>query len=399
MSHPRSRARRPGLPALGVAALLSLTVACAPTPEAPAASPAPTTAAADPTPTPTPSPTPTTARTSAEARVDAMDLRERAASVVMGHVATTDPATAGTYVRENALGGFLLMGANIGADAAEVRRLTGAMVTDPAFPPLVAVDQEGGDVSRLRWDDLPSALTLKDASPETVRDAFAGRAALVADAGANANFGLVADVTDDPGMFIYRRALGTTPEAAATRIAAAVEGEKGTVASTLKHFPGHGAAPGDSHEGIPGSDMSIEQWRQTQAPPFVAGVDAGAEMLMFGHLRYTAVDDAPASLSPEWHRIAREELGFDGVIVSDDLGMLESSGEAAYTDPVDNAVQALAAGTDLVLTVVGTDATTAPRIVDGIVAAVEDGRLPADRLDDAAARVAALRLDLASGAG
>ena len=79
--------------------------------------------------------------------------------------------------------------------------------------------------------------------------------------------------------------------------------------------------------------------------------------------------------------------------------MLESSGEAAYTDPVENAVQALAAGTDLVLTVVGTDATTAPRIVDGIVAAVEDGRLPADRLDDAATRVAALRLDLASGAG
>lgn len=395
--HPRSRAPHRRLTAVGLVALLSLTAACAPTPEAPSASLPPSATSASPTPTPTP--TLTVVPSAAEARVEAMDLRERAASVVMGHVATPDATTVGDYVRGNALGGFLLMGANIGADAAEVRALTGAMVADPAFPPLVAVDQEGGDVSRLRWDDLPSALTLKDAPPEAVRDAFAARAALVADAGANVNFGLVADVTDDPGMFIYRRALGTTPDTAAARVAAAVAGEQGTVASTLKHFPGHGAAPGDSHAGIPGSGMSIEQWRQSEEPPFAAGVDAGAEMLMFGHLRYTAVDDAPASLSSEWHRIAREELSFEGVIVSDDLGMLQSSGEAAYADPVDNAVQALAAGTDLVLTVVGTDASTAPRIVDGIVAAVQDGRLSADRLDDAATRVAALRLDLAAENG
>lgn len=391
-----SRARTRHVFASAAAAALAVSLAaCAP--DGTAASPATAPAASTPAePTATPSPTPTI--DAAAQRVADMDVRERAASVVMGHVATPDPAAVADYVAGNALGGFLLMGANVDGDPADLRALTAALDTDPGFPPLIAIDQEGGDVSRLPWDDLPSGLTLKDAAPDAAREAFRGRAALVAEAGANVNFGLVADVTADPSMFIYRRALGTTPDAAAERIAAAVEGERGTVASTLKHFPGHGAAPGDSHAGIPVTDLTLDQWRQSEAKPFAAGIDAGAELLMFGHLRYTSVDDDPASLSTEWHRIARDDLGFDGVIVSDDLGMLESSGEERYADPVANAVGALAAGTDLVLTVVGTDATTAPRIVDGIVAAVDEGRLPAARLDEAATRVAELRLQLGTAA-
>ena len=128
--------------------------------------------------------------------------------------------------------------------------------------------------------------------------------------------------------------------------------------------------------------------------PFAAGIEAGAPLLMFGHLRYRAVDAAPASLSAEWHRIARDELGFTGVAVTDDLGMLKASGEAQYRDPVANAVAALAAGNDLVLSVMFTTPDSAGRIVDGIVAAVESGALPAARLDEAATRVAGLRLEL-----
>jgi beta-N-acetylhexosaminidase len=286
------------------------------------------------------------------------------------------------------------------ADEGALRAVTTAMTTDAAFPPLLAIDQEGGDVSRLSWDDLPSARTLRSAAPDETRDAFAARAALVARAGIDVNFGIVADVTADPGMFISRRALGTDPTAGAERVAAAVAGEGGQVLSTLKHFPGHGAAPGDSHAGIPQTDETRERWRATDAVPFAAGIRAGAPVLMFGHLRYSAVDAAPASLSAEWHRIAREELGFTGVSVTDDLGMLQASGEPAYADPVANAVQALAAGNDMVLAVVFTDEGSAGRIVDGIVAAVDAGVLPAARLDEAATRVAQLRLERADlGAG
>src|SRR3546814_6033834 len=127
--------------------------------------------------------------------------------------------------------------------------------------------------------------------------------------------------SDLRSMFIFRRALGVDPAGAAERVGAAVAGEAGRVASTLKHFPGHGAAPGDSHAGIPETGETLDEWRDSDALPFAAGIDAGAPLLMYGHLRYTAVDPAPASLSPEWHRIAREDLGFPGVSVTEDLGV------------------------------------------------------------------------------
>jgi beta-N-acetylhexosaminidase len=324
-----------------------------------------------------------------------MSLRERAASVVMGHIPTTDTEALHGYMAADGLGGFLLMGANVPDDEAALRGITEALVVDPALPPLIAVDQEGGDVSRLAWDDFPAPYQLQTAAAGEVQAAYAGRAQLLRAAGIPVNFGIVADVTADSGAFIHRRILGTTPEAAAERVAAAVRGEQGTVLSTLKHFPGHGAAAGDSHSSIPTTTKSIDEWRATDAVPFRAGIDAGAPLLMFGHLAFTAVDPAPASMSPEWHRIAREELGFEGVTITDDLGMLEASGLPQYADPVANAVTALAAGNDMVLTVVYSTPDTATRIVDGIVAAVESGALPAERLDEAATRVMELRMAVA----
>ncbi|WP_349427425.1 glycoside hydrolase family 3 N-terminal domain-containing protein [Microbacterium sp. LWS13-1.2] len=369
-----------------VVALAAMCTSCASTPAVtPSASPS-RTASAEPEPSPTPEATP------AEAAVATMSLRERAGSVVMGHIPTTDAAALHAYMESSGAGGFLLMGANIPRDEAALRAITAALTVDPARPPLVAVDQEGGDVSRLPWDAFPAPLDLQQADPSAAEAAFAGRAALVRQAGIPVNFGIVADVTADADSFIHRRVLGTTPDAASERVAAAVRGEEGSVFSTLKHFPGHGAAPGDSHTAIPSTALTLDQWRAADALPFAAGIDAGAEMLMFGHLAYTAVDPAPASLSPEWHRLAREELGFDGVTITDDLGMLQGSGQPQYADPVANAVAALAAGNDMVLTVVYSSPDTAPRVIDGIVAAVESGALPADRLEDAATRVMELRL-------
>lgn len=321
-----------------------------------------------------------------------MDLRERARTVVTGATAGTDPAHLASYVRDGPRG-MILMGGNVPDDPDMLRSLTTAIRSVEAPAPLIAIDQEGGDVSRLPWDEGPSALTLKDADPAAVEAAFADRARLLTEAGATVNFGIVADVPRGEGSFIYRRAFGTDPARAADLVAAAVTGH-GEFAATLKHFPGHGAAEGDSHATIPETDMALDDWRAHDALPFAAGIDAGADLVMTGHLRFTAVDDAPASLSPEWHRILRDELGFDGVVVTDDLGMLLSSGEDAYADPVANAVHALDAGADLVLMIAGSDDETATRIVDGIVAAVEAGELDADRLREAAERVVALRMGL-----
>ncbi|KDA06246.1 glycosyl hydrolase family 3 [Microbacterium sp. CH12i] len=328
--------------------------------------------------------------------VSEMTTAEQAASIVMGHISTHDPAALSTYMAGNGLGGFILMGGNVPGTEADLQTATAALSSDPALPPLIAIDQEGGDVSRLPWDTFAASSTLKDRPAAETAAAFAARASLVARSGANVNFGIVADTTPDPSSFIYSRSLGADPQGAAERVAAAVSAEEPFVASTLKHFPGHGAAPGDSHQLIPSTGLTLDQWHQADALPFIAGIDAGASLLMFGHLDYTAVDDAPASLSARWHQIARDDLGFEGVIVTDDLGMLQSTGLPAYADPVANAVSAVVAGNDLVLTIAHSTPETAGQLAEGIAAAVGSGALPAERLQDAAERVMKLRLELAA---
>lgn len=338
--------------------------------------------------------------TQARRRVASLSLREEAASVVMGHISTTDTDQLSDYMRDSQVGGFILMGANIPGDEAALRDVTAALTPDPAVPPLIAVDEEGGDVTRLPWDDFPAAWQVRDAAPSEARQAYAARAALVQRAGIGVNFGVIADVTDDSASFIYDRILGTQPDAAAARVRAAVDGEDGEVLTTLKHFPGHGAVEGNSHVMIPATALPMADWEKTDAVPFAAGIDAGAPIVMFGHLSYTAVDEAPASRSKKWHEIARDDLGFTGVAITDDLGMLQAAGVAAYADPVANAVAAIAAGNDMVLAVMYTTADSAANITDGIVAAVHDGTISPDRLDEAATRVMALRLrTAASGRG
>lgn len=331
-------------------------------------------------------------------QVAAMSTREKAASIVMGHIPTTDPVQLRDYIERTGIGGFIMMGGNVPATESELRALTEALTLDAALPPLIAIDQEGGDVSRLPWDHFASTVTLKSAPTPDAERAFAGRGALVQRAGIGVNFGIVADVTDQSGSFIARRSMGWPPEAAAVRVAAAVAGEGQQTLSTLKHFPGHGAAPGDSHAMIPSADITYDQWRATDARPFAAGIEAGAPLVMFGHLAFPLIDAAPASLSAEWHRILREDFRFRGVAVTDDLGMLQASGIPEYRDAVANAIAALNAGNDLILGVMFSNAQTADAIVSGITTAVESGAVSPERLDEAAVRVYTLRMDVA-GAG
>ncbi|GAA4484427.1 hypothetical protein GCM10023171_17310 [Microbacterium panaciterrae] len=329
-----------------------------------------------------------------KAIVDGMSLAQRAAAVVMGNAPGTDPAAL-TAMMRGGFGGFILMGSNIPDTPDGLRIVTSALTTDPALPPLIATDEEGGDVVRLQWDDQPGADVLKTQPAAAAQAAFAARGRILKDAGITVNFGVIADVAQGPDSFIYDRSFGTDPAAAAERVAAAVRGEEPSVRSTLKHFPGHGAAEGDSHHSIPSTGMDLATWRAQVAPPFAAGIVAGAPLVMMGHLAYTAVDAEPASLSPRWHEILRHDLGFRGVIVTDDLNMLTDSGVPAYTDVVADAVRSVAAGSDLVLALGGAGPDTPQRIADGLVAAVQHGDLPADRLSDAVSRVVALRLQLA----
>ena len=381
--------RAAALLAAGVVLAAGL-IGCAPEPGA--APPAPTSTA----PAAPPPPTPEELRAAAARDwVAAASNRELAGSVIMASIPTTDPVQLHQLMLDSGIGGFIIMGANVPGTPEELGALTAQLTTDQALPPLVAIDEEGGLVTRLPWDALPGADTLRDEPAQSTADAFRSRADLLSAAGINVNFGVVADVTGDEFSFIFPRSLGNTGADAAPRVAAAVEGERGRVATTLKHFPGHGVTAADSHTAIPQAGLTLTDWRSDTAAPFSAGIEAGAELLMFGHLAYTTVSPAPASLSPEWYAIARDELGFEGVTVTDDLGMLRSSGLPEYQDPVATTVAALSGGADLALTVIGMDAAGVTALVDGVTAAVASGALSEDRLREAATRVTLLRLELA----
>ncbi len=330
-----------------------------------------------------------------EQRIASMSLEQKVAALIMVHVPGTDPARIRGVIDAHGLAGVILMGDNVGGPAAQVGQLTAALSSEAGLPVLTAIDQEGGVVRRLREDEFPAARTIRGAEPAVAEQAFVDRSTLVSSAGVLINFGIVADVTPDSSSFIRSRTLGETPEAAAERVAAAVRGEQGRVLSTLKHFPGHGASPDDSHVSIPRSDLDLAQWRATHAVPFQAGIAAGAPLVMMGHLQFDRISALPASLSAEWVAILRDELGFEGVIVTDDLLMLQRSGIDAYRDPYSNAVRALQAGNDLLLYVLPGDPSTVGIDIDALIAtlaaAVADGRIAEEQVDASLARVLALR--------
>lgn len=329
-----------------------------------------------------------------DARLAAMTLEQKVASLLMVHVGGLDAGPIRGVIDATGIAGVIYMGDNVASPQA-LAATTAALSADPGLPVLTAIDQEGGIVARLP-DGGPGAATLRTQDPAATLAAFQARAALVASAGVTINFGIVADVTSDRRSFIYSRTLGGDAASASPRVAAAVEGERGVVFSTLKHFPGHGSVAEDSHSSVPTTAMSVDEWRATQAGPFAAGIDAGAEVVMLGHLRYSAVDTAPATLSAAWNEILREELGFEGIIVTDDMSMLENSGEAPYADQAANAVAAVAAGTTLLLYVGPVDVA---RVVAAVAAAVRDGRIPIATIDDATRRLLEVRRELSGRTG
>lgn len=348
------------------------------------------------TPSPAPTAEPDPIEQFAQQRLASMSLEQKVRSMVMVHLGGLDAAGIHATIAAEGLAGALLMGSNVPDPPSGLAELTALLHADAELPALLAIDQEGGIVRRIRSDDGPPPWELREQPAEASREAFLARSALLHGLGVDVNFGIVADVVSDPGSFLFDRSYGSTAQAVAERVAAAVIGEHGTVLSTLKHFPGHGAAAGDSHYGIPATSMSLQQWRTEHAPPFAAGIEAGAELVMLGHLRFTDVDPAPASLSARWVSLLREEFGFDGVIVTDDLSMLEHSEDPEFADQAATAVRAVAAGVTLLLYVGPVDL---PALVAAVTAAVESGTIDDATIDDAVLRLLRLRRGLSADAG
>ena len=334
--------------------------------------------------------------------VSKMSLEEKLRSLLMLHYPGTDPATLQSFMSTTGAGGFILMGNNIPVTEAQLVSVSSALTINPELPALIGIDEEGGDVTRLPYDTFAGANALRGAPVSATLEAFTGRGALLQGLGINTNFGIVADQTDDSHSFIYSRSFGGVASETSPRVSAAVSGEQGHVFSTLKHFPGHGSAPGDSHVSIPASSLSLEQWQASDAVPFLAGIDAGAELVMFGHLSFASVDSTPSSLSKTWHDYLRTSMGFDGVIITDDMMMLQRSGVPELTNDVENAIRAVEAGNDVLLYVLGADYAASEvnpdALIAGLMDAVTTGRIPEEQVTQSVLRVVTLRRSLAPDA-
>lgn len=340
-------------------------------------------------------------------RLADMTTDDKVRSLLVGHVSGMNPdgmrvAVAPLSSGGAGWGGVILMRDNVTPEPSEVAAVTTSATAEPDLPPIIAIDQEGGEVVRLSFDPNPGANELRTQPASATADAFAARGDLLASVGINVNFGIVADVSADPRSFIYYRTLGDSGAESAARVAAAVSSEQMSVASTLKHFPGHGRSADDSHVGIPVSVVGAEEWRASDATPFSAGIEAGAQFVMFGHLIFSAVDAVPASLSATWHDVLRQDLGFDGIAITDDLLMLQASGDPRWSNPYANAVAALAAGNDALLYVlpadpasVGIDLAT---LAGTLVQAVDSGVVPRAQLDASVLKMLMFRRSLAPGA-
>ena len=199
------------------------------------------------------------------------------------------------------------------------------------------------------------------------------------DLGVNVNFAPVADVSTDPADFIYARSFGQDAQATANYVAqvVGVMGEE-QIGSVLKHFPGYGNNV-DTHTGIALDQRPYETFQTSDFLPFQAGIQAGADAVLVSHNIAASMDESlPASLSPTVHKILREELGFDGVVLTDDLAM---DAVMEYAQNGSAAVLAIQAGNDMVVT---TDFQTQ---IPQVIHAVQSGVIAESQIDQAVTRV------------
>ncbi|WP_432789438.1 glycoside hydrolase family 3 N-terminal domain-containing protein [Brevibacterium sp. K11IcPPYGO002] len=317
---------------------------------------------------------------------------ELAGSLIIGTWEGTDTQTPVDMVKQNHLGGVIVMGYNLPEKPTkdQVTELTGQIsgARTKGQPVSIGVDQEGGPVSRLGTAALPfpplMGLAATDDS-DLITDATTVQGRNLTDLGFTIDFAPDSDVTVGPkDKAINVRSGGTDHEDVAEVVADAVEGYRsGGVSSSAKHFPGHGRLGVDSHESLPVSEKSIEEMEDSDLLPFKSAVKAGVPMVMMGHIGLPDAKTTPATLNKKAYSALRETLDYDGVITTDALNMKAVPQNLKGGETV----KALAAGADIAL--MPPDSAAAQK---AIVTAMGDGTLEKEDLVEKSERVVAAQL-------
>jgi beta-N-acetylhexosaminidase len=323
---------------------------------------------------------------------DADEMRRLALGTLLSSFPGPDVPSWVWRAADGGLGGVCLYGSNRDVDVAAVASGLHAVRADL----VVAVDEEGGDVTRLEavsGSSIPGNAALGAVDDERLTHAVGlALGAVLRASGIDLDLAPCADVNSDPdNPVIGVRSFGADPALVARHVAALTSGlQEAGVAACAKHFPGHGATAVDSHVAVPTVAAPADVLWDRELVPFRAAIAAGVRAVMPGHLLVPAFDpERPATASPRIVTdLLRGELGFAGLVVTDALDMGGAGGPDAIPTSV---VAALVAGADLCCLGPDNDEELVEACVAAVLAAVDAGELPVARLADAAARVAALR--------
>lgn len=292
-------------------------------------------------------------------------------------------------VAQYGLGGLLLFGRDFaGETPGTMRTKIQGYQAAAALPLLIAVDEEGGTVTRVssyaafRSSPFASPRELySQGGMDAVLSAEAEKAQLLAGLSINVNMAPVCDIATEPGAFMYKRSLGQSPEITGRFVSGAVRTmqEQG-VAAVMKHFPGYGNNA-DTHVGIARDSRSLSELESRDTQPFYDGIAAGGGAILVSHNIVEALDaQNPASLSPAMHRYLRLAMGFDGVIITDDLSMDAIAKQYGVGEA---AVLAVLAGNDLLCS------TEYRTQYSAVLDACRSGRIPEETVNQAVYHVLA----------
>lgn len=290
-------------------------------------------------------------------------------------------------IQEYHLGGYLLFGRDVeGKTYDEVQSTIAQYQETSEVPMLIAADEEGGTVSRVSRNSQLVATPFQSPQDlyaqggwDAITKDTTDKAGILKELGIDAGLFPVADVATDPNAFIYDRTIGQDAKGTAEYVTTVVKAlKKAQSGSTLKHFPGYGNNQ-DSHTDIVTDTRSMTELEDNDLVPFQAGIDAGVDSILVSHNIVNAIDDSvPASVSAPVHDLLRKDMGFDGVIMTDDMDM---AGLADFMSQEEAGLKALQAGNDLILS--STYASQIPYVLQ----AIEDGEYSEKDLDASVTRV------------
>ena len=292
------------------------------------------------------------------------------------------------------VGGFILFDENIQGETKEsLSSKIKSYQESSSINKIIAIEEEGGIVNRLSWYPefravpfySPQELYNEGGYPLIINDTKE-KATLLKSLGINMNLAPVCDISTNPNDYIYPRTFGKDAEETATYIKTVVETMKeNKIGSTLKHFPGYGSNL-DTHSGMSTDNRSYESFVNNDFIPFKAGIDAGADSILVSHNIISSIDETlPASLSKSVHDIIRNDLGFNGVIMTDDLQM---SAIKEYIGEVNSVIFAVNSGNDLIIS---SDYNIQ---IPTVIEAVKNGDIKEEVIDNAVLRVLKLKLSL-----